>query len=482
MGDVSRISQFLAHIRRCAKLLNIMGRDDPIYIFSHIDADGISSAAIMLELLLNLNRPLILRFIPQIVPSVIDEIIHDIKPMYLVFMDLGTDIPLKIAENLKTSRVLIIDHHILSGKKIEHDIDAYVLNPRDFKIEGGIEISSSGVTYLLAKMFSQKIKNIEKMATLAVVGAVGDAQDVGAYRSIVGLNRLILDDGKKAGYIDYVHDILMYGRGIKPLYRLLAETYLINVPGVTGSYDGALDFLRRTGIIKGEDDIESIYLDDLTERKRDFLRKKLIEIIMTQYPGRYTIEDIENLLTGEIYVFLKEERRPFRYARDLAMLLNACGKMRNPDLAMRAILNPKDRKALGEILNMYDRYRAIISSVLRQVDDKVEIMKNIAILNLGDMINEEITGTLASILSTYFSSKCDIVMVIAKSIDNVMKVSLRKTIGSKIRSIMPILSKCLESMREISGGGHESAAGLYVREDLLSAFIEKFAEYAGVQQ
>jgi len=459
-----------------------MGSDDPIYVFSHIDADGISSAAIMLELLLNLNRPLILRFAHQLIPSIVSEIICDIKPMYLVFLDLGTDIPLKIAKNLKTSRVLIIDHHISSAKRINHDVDICVVNPRDFGIEGGIEISSSGVTYLLARMFSQKIENIEKMATMAVVGAVGDAQDVGVHRSIVGLNRVILDDGKKAGYIDHIHDILMYGRGIKPLYRLLAETYIINVPGVTGSYDGALDFLRRTGIIKSEDDIENVYLDDLTERKKDFLRKKLIEIIMTQYPGRYTIEDIESLLMGEIYVFLKEKRRPFRYARDLAMLLNACGKMRNSDLAMRAILNPEDRKALGEILNMYDRYRAIISNVLRQVDDKVEIIKNIAILNLGDMINEEITGTLASILSTYFNSKCDIVMVIAKSIDNNMKISLRKTIGSKIRSIMPILSKCLESMKDISGGGHESAAGLYVREDLLPTFIEKFAEYAGVQQ
>jgi len=470
------LDRFMKQIRKSAYIISLMGQDSPIYIFSHSDADGISATGIIVKLLMHLNRPFVLNFLPQIIPDDFEGLWLEMEPRYAIFIDLGTDKPLEIMKNSpQLAAGLIVDHHI-NRVAVSSDVKIYVANPRVQGIDGGVEISSSGVSYLIANMFSKIISDVKELSKLAIVGAIGDAQDIGPDRSLIGLNRIILEEAIKNGYVFKKKDFILYGRGIKPLYRLLAEIYFINIPGISGSYDGALHFLTRIGIIRDKEEVENIYLDDLTDRKKDFLKRKLIEIVMTSYPGKFTIDDVENILLGETYIFNDETRRPLKYARDTAILFNACGKMRKPYLAVKSIVDRSDRQVLDKLIGLYDRYRAIIANILRQVEEKIRYIDNIAILELGKNINEELTSTIASVLSSLLSDKCEVVMVAAYSVNDIIKVSIRKTSRARIKDIHEILQRCIKKIENISGGGHESAAGAYVHENQFDRFIQEFAD------
>ncbi len=468
----STTHDFVMSIRKCARAIMRMGQDDPIFVFSHIDADGLAAASILASLLTRLNKPFIMYFQPQIVPETFQDLWNNLEPKYAIFLDLGTDTPSKIIEDSpQVEMAAIIDHHICL-RDLTEDPRISVANPRVHGIDGGAEICSAGVAYLIAHAFSKNLSGIGSLARFAIIGAIGDSQDVGRDRSLIGLNRMIVDYAKRLGVVTEQRDLLFIGRGIKPLYRLLAELFTIEIPGISGSYDGALDFLTSSGVLD-QKDIETTYLDDLPRQKKDLLRKKLIERIMIQSPGKYTIETIDSVIMGMTYKFQAERRKAFMYARDSALLLNACGKMKKPHIGVAALLSRGSRKYYEEVIKLYDRYRALIANTIRHMEERIERRENIlAIFDGRDLMHEELASTVCSIMSVAYSQNVDIVMVVARSLGNILKVSLRKTQGSRIDDLAGVLSRVLERMKWASGGGHEAAAGAYVLEEEYDKFIE----------
>ncbi len=474
-----RFFGFLQHIRRCAQIIYRMGRNDVIHIFSHIDADGISSAIILAKLLTSLNKPFILNFVPQIVPNEFMQQWQNIKPRYAIFADLGTSIPYKIMSKTNSIAIgIILDHHI-SHEIEDNDPRIFVVNPRFFNIDGGSEISSSGVAYLVSNMYSRMIPEIKKFAKYAIVGAIGDSQDIGWHRSLIGLNRAILEDGQKRGVVTEQEDLLLIGKGIKPLYRLLAEVYHIEIPSITGSYDGAANFLVKNGLLRSDDDIENIYLDDLPKNKRDLLRRRLIELLMVNYPGKYTIESLEDLLTGKIYILRDEKIRLLRYARDVAILFNACGKLRRPQLAFSIAFSGRKEKIAEKMIQIYDRYRAIISNILKQLDSKIEYRNGVAIYDGRGEITEELASTIASIIAASKTTNAHMVIVFTDSIGGNVKVSARRTTEGKINDVERIIRDAISRLTGATGGGHKEAAGAYIKSEDVDKFLDTVCKSVG---
>lgn len=468
--------KFMDYLKNISKKIIEMGKDDPIYVFSHIDADGLTAVSILIYLLTKLNKPFIVNFLPQIIPSEFQSTWDDIRPRYAIFVDLGTDVPNKILS--RSSSIIsgiIIDHHIFEASNPQNY--SYIANSRIFGIDGGTEISSSGISFLLANSFSTIVPRIRNLISWSIIGALGDSQDIGPKRNLVGLNSILVEHAKRSNILKETTDLLLIGRGIRPLYQLLAETFVVDIPGVTGSYDGAADFLKKHGIIRSDDELEKLYLDDLPANKKEFLKKKIIEMVMLHFAGKFTIENLDSLLTGTTYEFLNTKLRLLKYGRDVAVLLNACGKMKKPHIGVQLLLEKEKTKILDTVISLYNRYRALISSSLKNFENNIRTEKNISIFDGRDFLHEELASTISSILATKIESQA--VIVISRSVGDILKISVRKPKSSNIPSLGEIIKKIAEKLPSVTGGGHENAAGAYVREQEYDKFERLFISFCG---
>jgi len=167
-------------------------------VVSHIDADGLTSAAIMGKALEREGIEYKTRFVKQLDMPALSEIANQ-NPELIIFTDLGSG-NLDAIGSLKLNAV-ICDHHQPQGTHEHH------LNPHLFGINGATEISGSGVAYLVASALGDN----GDLADLAVVGAVGDLQHV-KHGQLMGMNRSILDNGVRHGVLRYEKDLLLFGQ------------------------------------------------------------------------------------------------------------------------------------------------------------------------------------------------------------------------------------------------------------------------------
>src|SRR4030066_921354 len=175
-------------------------------VVSHIDADGLTAAAIMKKALKRRGMDSRVIFVKQLDQKNLQEI-ADQNPELIIFTDLGSGM-LDAIKSLKLNAV-IADHHQPQGSYEYH------LNPHIFGFNGGIEVSGSGMTYFIAREMGDN----GDLAALAIVGAVGDLQH-SKHGQLIGLNRTILEEGVKNKVIHYGKDLMLFGRQTRPVFKL----------------------------------------------------------------------------------------------------------------------------------------------------------------------------------------------------------------------------------------------------------------------
>ena len=84
---------------------------------------------------------------------------------------------------------VIIDHHEISKGNTNRDYDSQIINAWKYGFDGSSEISSGGLTYLLASMLDKKNRDL---SAIAVIAALGERQDQGDKKTLVGMNSEIL--------------------------------------------------------------------------------------------------------------------------------------------------------------------------------------------------------------------------------------------------------------------------------------------------
>ncbi|MCP8318635.1 MAG: DHH family phosphoesterase, partial [Candidatus Methylarchaceae archaeon HK01B] len=194
-----------------------------ILIVGHLDADGITSTSIMAKAILRKGG----RFIAKITNSLRLKTLQDLKDCdydFYIFCELGAGIAMQMREMLG-DRWINIDHHQIGEdeKKLDN-----VINSWQFDIDGSKEVSAAGMSYIIASKMDEK--NID-LSWLAVVGALGDRQDQGEGRSMLGLNKIVVKDAIESGYLKVTRDLMLYGRETKPLHEAIASTI---VPFISG--------------------------------------------------------------------------------------------------------------------------------------------------------------------------------------------------------------------------------------------------------
>ncbi|MBD3310273.1 hypothetical protein GF351_03580 [Candidatus Woesearchaeota archaeon] len=446
---------FQQSAKEAALLFSSLSTREVIRIVSHLDADGISAAAILIRTLNQLNRRYSISIVQQLSDSLIDQL-KDEKHELFFFTDLGSGQIKSIAEKLSDRKLFILDHH-----EIQEDIKSdniFHVNPHLFGIEGSKEISGAGVVYTFAKNLYQ---DIEKHAHIAVIGAIGDIQEDNGFQP---LNDEILQDAVRNQKIEVQKGLRLFGIQTRPLHKALEYNTKPYIPGVTGSESGAIQFLHQIGIEPrtGSGWKKAVNLTD------EEMKKLVTGIIMKRLD-----EDNPDDVLGNIYMLPEEPlESPTRDAREFSTLLNACGRMKKASLGIGACIG--DRKTKEKAIGVLKDYKKAIIDAMRWYEknpDKVIRKERYVIINAEDNIPASMIGTLASILSKSNQMKDGTyVMSLARTEENTTKVSMRMSGDQKDLDLRQVVMEITQKTGGESGG-HMKAAGAIIPVEKESDFI-----------
>src|SRR3989344_2273127 len=84
--------------------------DEPVRVISHLDADGLSSAAIILKTLRRNENEFILSIVRQLDENIVKELSLE-NYNYFLFADLGSGFLSIIDRYLNDRKVFVLDHH-----------------------------------------------------------------------------------------------------------------------------------------------------------------------------------------------------------------------------------------------------------------------------------------------------------------------------------------------------------------------------------
>jgi len=425
-------------IKLAVAKLDSLSKTKPIKVISHYDTDGITSAAIFSKALQRWNKS----FSLQIVKSIDENFIKSLPETHiLIFLDLASN-SIEYLKQKKTE-IFILDHHEIP-QEVPNNIT--MLNPLHFNQE---IISGAGVCYMFAKEISTHNKDL---ANLAIIGMVGDVLEKNLGKTY---NEIINDAGAvvKKGLLLYPST-----RSLDKALEYCSNPY---IPGVTGSWKGALEILREANIPKIENRFKALY--ELTEDEMSHL---ITAVMLRCHSQENSHEILGNLYLLKFFNKLED-------ARELSASINACSRMGYPEVALGLCLGNKMFKEKAE--KIYVEYKQHLVSALKYVEE-IRETENISgedytIIHAKDNIKDTIIGTVASILSHSAIYKEGTIIVALAYDQDKIKVSAR-IVGKQGRNVRKVLSQVVVPLGgEV--GGHPNAAGCLISKEKEALFIEE---------
>lgn len=416
-----------------------------IRVISHYDTDGITSASIITKTLKRLDKKFSVRIVKGLEEETIKKELARNGKEIILFCDLASG-SLNYFQNL-SSPIFIIDHHEINKELLNDKIR--ILNPHLTDNPEDNDCTGSELCYLFSRAISPK--NVD-LAKLAIIGLIGDRHETNLSR----LSQQIINDNSD---LTIKKGIVLYP-ATKPLRRTLEYCTSPYIPGVTGSSLGVMEILRETGIPFEKS------LFDLSDEETS----KLITSIIIRRTGM----ENENIL-GNLYLLkffnTKED------VREISVLVNACSRLGNSDIAILYCLENENAKV--KALEIYDSYRQELVSGLRFAEKMEKIVGNgFVILNAKDQIKDVIVGTICSMLSSSRSYKEGTILIGMAYNEDKIKVSAR-IVGKDGKNLKEILEKTVMMFKQkfptstTEVGGHHYAAGCSIEKEREESFIEE---------
>lgn len=421
-------------------------------VISHIDADGITSEAILAQALSRAGISVKTRFVRQLEPMAMRHVPHD--DSLKIFVDLGAGQQNLLEEHgLREDEVVIIDHHV------SQDVNTPFLQANGIT-HGYDKLSAAGIAYFTARELDDA--NFD-LAQLAVVGNVGDMM-AREHCGLIGPAREIVEDGVRAGCVEVrKRDLNCYGISTRPLHVCLSYNDDPYIPGISNNVQGALKFLEKIGIAPRTGSGKWRVWEEYTFDEKRTIMSALVEQLIAHG------ESI-NRIFSENYIFPKEAMgTPLRNASEYATVLNACGRWARPDIGS-AVCRGDRAGAYQEAEHMLRHHRSIIRELVEYIlDHGVSELSHLQHLHVGERFPDTIIGIGAGMaLSKLNWKKPIMIMCYLPDDPELVKVSMRtneRMVSAGIDLQQALLLAATESGG--AGGGHKIAAG---------AFIPKTAE------
>lgn len=446
------------------KILN--HQNDSITLVSHMDADGISSGALLSEALDREEIRHQVKFVRMLYPEVVEDL--DVGKLTL-FTDLGSSQLENLRPKFKGQDTIIADHHTPSSKDEWSTLTHFNAHLED--LDGVGEISGSGMAYLIAKALNSENKDLSR---LGLIGAIGDVQK--AWGELKGFNRKIAKDGIESGKVKKEKDLLLYGRHTRPIFRALKNFTDPPIPGVSNSMEGSVSLLK---------DLEISYQTeegyrrpvDLSEDEKRKLASELITRAISEVPEEL-VDYVPGLIIGEVYTLVDEEEESFlRGADEFSTCINSTARHEQPLIGLEVAKGDRD-VYYRQMLKLLKYHRKCIAEGMSHIREK-GIEKGpedyLQHFDASDVLRETFIGTVAGL--TLGHEKADPYKPIAGIVkhDGVAKISARcsKLLFLKGLDLGQAIREASEAVGG-EGGGHAVACGAQIDEDKVDEFIERF--------
>jgi RecJ-like exonuclease len=443
----------------CAERLQ---RADSVLLASHIDADGLTSAAIASTGLERAGIDHDVVFKKQLDA---DEIASIAAREFdtVLFTDFGSGQLDIIADHEAAGEFqpVIADHHQPADEETE-----FHLNPLLEGLDGASELSGAGASYLLARALEDGTDNRD-LAALAVVGAVGDMQAVGG--ELVGANRDIVEEGIEAGALEEGTDLAFYGKQTRPLPKLLEYASEVRIPGISNDQAGAVSFLEGLDVDLRDGDEWRRWVD-LTDDEQQTVASALVQHALQRGVPANKVDQ----LVGTTYTLTEEpEGTELRDASEFSTLLNATARYERADVGLGVCLGDRTG-ALDRARTLLRNHRRNLSDGLEQVKSKgVERADHVQYFDAGDEIRETIVGIVAGMALGVDGVDPDRpILAFAEKSDEETKVSSRGTarlVGQGL-DLSVVMREASQSVGG-DGGGHDVAAGATIPTGEKEAFV-----------
>lgn len=440
-----------------------------LLVVSHVDADGLTAAAIVCTALDRCNKEFQPKFFRQLDEAAINEV-ADHGADLVIFTDLGSGMIPQICDCGISS--VVVDHHkpaACEGRTIAH------INPHLVGADGATQLSGSGASFLLARALASTPGGNDDLAALAVVGAVGDLQDM-AHGHLVSINRHILEIGSLAGALSFSRDLKLFGRQTRPVYKMLEYSQDPYLPGLSGDEDACIAFLREIGIRLGGEKWRR-WIDLSQEEKASFVTAVLRKGLRSGL-SNFKLER----LIGEVYILLGEqEGTELRDASEYSTLLNATARYGHADVGLSVCMGDRD-KAFSQAQRLLGQHRSNLVNGLKLVRERgITTLGSIQYFDAGDAILDTIVGIVAG-MSFQMADRSRPILAFARTAEGELKVSARGT-QDLVRSGLDLadaLSHCARAVGGV-GGGHNVAAGATIPKNAKLEFLALMDATVGKQ-
>lgn len=466
------ISSFLARVRNAAEIFSLMGEDEVLHVFSHNDTDGLTSAAIITYLCRVFDKQLHLKTFKQLRPSVIESIERKFSPKEVMFVDFGSGQLEAIINTLKsTKRAVILDHHVPQEVDRVPPFQIVHVNPHHFGFDGDREISSAGICFLLVYTFSEQI-SVDALFPLAIAGALGDSQ-LSEEDKLVSLNKLILEKAKERDVLlEKEESLRLFGKEYKPLFKALATTFHPILPGISGSLDAALEFLKET--LGEKEHLSALKYSDLTEEERDTVIESLLKRLLFTSEEK-NVEQVRERLFGVAYHNKKEKTGRLKDLLEFSAVVNACGRMGHSDIGIRLALGERG-DVLKQAISLREENREKVSTLLKKAMTEGRKEGDLFLVNGIKWLDENFASVIASILSS-LKREVKVIAVFSHSDEKTAKLSLRLSEEKSDKNLNELVQAAMRNIQGASGGGHKSAAGAYIPYSEMEAFTKNLKSY-----
>lgn len=430
-----------------SKAADTVRSHDFIQVYSHYDADGVSSAAIIAKTLLRAGKEFRVTLFTTLNDQNMD-IIRSTKTDCVILSDLGASY-IDQLDGMDRD-VVVLDHHtvISDAKRICY------ANPHLYGIDG----MTSGCGATMSLLFSVAMDESNwDLVQIAFAGIAGDRQHI---NGLTGLNAYLLEQGSARGFVEEMPGSLI------PAGDLMTELFLVTDPyirGVSGSTEGVSGILADAGIPHGKS-----YMD-LSEDER----RRLSSLIAVKLTQQGVLQSSMNEIARNRY-YLKGMRMD---AEQLSSILNSCGRSGVGGIGIAAGMGDERSLAKGAEITK---------------DSARDVVENMVILDGNGLTELEHIQWFDSSNSGFTGMLCGIAM---QSIGNPSKPTIglnqsNDPVNISSRGMWVQLDKGVDlavAMREAcasvggAGGGHRIAAGGSVPADKVQEFLSNLDRIIGEQ-
>jgi RecJ-like exonuclease len=450
---------------------------DRVLLASHIDADGLTSAAVAATALRRADLPFETVFEKQLDAEAVEAIAATDYDTVL-FTDFGSGQLDVIGDHERAGAFtpVIADHHQPA------DVDTeFHLNPLLEGLNGAKELSGAGAAYVLARALGNATDggpvDNRDLAALAVVGAVGDMQ--AGEDGLTGANAGIVEEGVAAGVLTEATDLALYGKQTRPLPKLLEYATEAGIPGVSGDEAGAIRFLEGLDLELKADGGWRTWVD-LTADERRTVASALVRRAVERGVPSGKIES----LVGTTYTLPEEpEGTELRDASEFSTLLNATARYERADVGLAVCLGDRS-DGLDRARQLLRAHRRNLSEGIQWVEQHgVTRAEHVQWFDAGEEIRETIVGIVAGMAMGVPGVNPNVpILAFARKNEAETKVSGRGT-GRLVGRGLDLSRVMREASRAVGGdgGGHDVAAGATIPAGQEEAFVEHADRIAGEQ-